>query len=148
MKKVFLVLTMLVAQFYFSQEVVDVKVENPQEKQLPPELNKEKINSYNKTFFKFMSALRFSDRKIIDLLLSDKVKTLVTDDILKKVSEGIDTNKKLAVLKTGYQSLMDGKSYPMIQYKYEGDSPVEEAVTVLFEEDGKILGIKPADKEK
>lgn len=148
MKRAFLVLTMLVAQFYFSQKVVDVQVENPQKKQLPSELSKDKINSYNETFFKFMNALRSSDRKTTDLLLSDKVKTLVTDDVLKKVSDGIDPNKKLAVLKTGYQSLMDGKSYPMIQYQYEGDSSAKAAVTVLFEEDGKILGIKPADKEK
>jgi hypothetical protein len=101
---------------------------------------------FNDNFLKFVTALKSSDRAGVDALLSDKVKEIVTDDVLKKVKEGFDVNKKLEILKTGYHKLMDGSSLPSISYKYAGES--KEVIMAVFEEDGKILGVMPAKKEK
>ncbi|MGG5207379.1 peptidylprolyl isomerase [Chryseobacterium sp. MIQD13] len=145
MKKIFLGLTILAAQLMFAQKVTGVKVEKVQ-KDIPAQLNKEKINIYNDNFLKFVEGLKTSDRAAIDALLSDKVKAIVTDDVLKKVKEGFDVNKKLEILQTGYHKLMDGSSLPSIKYKYAGES--KEVIMAVFEEDGKIVGVMPAKKTK
>ncbi|HBV15256.1 peptidylprolyl isomerase [Chryseobacterium carnipullorum] len=147
MKKILLGLTMLAAQLMFAQKVTGVKVEKVQ-KEVPAQLSKEKISLYNDNFLKFVTALKDSDRPAVDLLLSEKVKEIVTDDVLKKVKEGFDVNKKLEILKTGYHKLMDGSNLPSIHYKYAGDSSSKEVIMAVFEEDGKILGVMPAKKEK
>ncbi|MDN5477136.1 MAG: peptidylprolyl isomerase [Chryseobacterium sp.] len=147
MKKILLGLTMLAAQLMFAQKVTGVKVEKVQ-KEVPAQLSKEKISLYNDNFLKFVTALKASDRPAVDLLLSEKVKEIVTDDVLKKVKEGFDVNKKLEILKTGYHKLMDGSNLPSIHYKYAGDSSSKEVIMAVFEEDGKILGVMPAKKEK
>lgn len=138
---------MLAAQLMFAQKVTGVKVEKVQ-KEVPAQLSKEKISLYNDNFLKFVTALKASDRPAVDLLLSEKVKEIVTDDVLKKVKEGFDVNKKLEILKTGYHKLMDGSNLPSIHYKYAGDSSSKEVIMAVFEEDGKILGVMPAKKEK
>jgi len=146
MKKIFLGLTVLATQLMFAQKVTDVKVEKVQ-KEIPAQLSKEKINLYNDNFLKFVEALKSPDRSGIDALLSDKVKEIVTDGVLKKVKEGFDVNKKLEILKTGYHRLMDGSSLPSISYKYAGGSS-KEVIMAVFEEDGKIIGVMPAKKDK
>jgi len=145
MKKIFLGLTVLAAQLMFAQKVTGVKVEKVQN-EVPAQLNKEKINMFNDNFLKFVTALKSSDRAGVDALLSDKVKEIVTDDVLKKVKEGFDVNKKLEILKTGYHKLMNGSSLPSISYKYAGES--KEVIMTVFEENGKIIGVMPAKKEK
>ncbi|MCQ9639233.1 peptidylprolyl isomerase [Chryseobacterium sp. WG14] len=148
MKKIFLGLAIIGGQLVFAQKVVGLEVENNQKKEQPATISKEKVNLYNDNFVKFMTALKASDHKTIDGLLSDKVKEIVTDDVLKKVKEGIDPNKKLEVLKVGYYVTMDGANHPNIKYKYAGDSSSKEVVSAIFEEDGKILGIMPEKKDK
>jgi len=148
MKKLILGLAVLFGQFFFAQEVVSLKVQESQKTVPQSELSKEKIELYNGKFFEFVNALKSSDRKAMDGLISEKVKTLVTDDVLKKVKDGIDVMKKFEVLKSDYMPVADGASYPVIQYKYEGDSSAQGIVSVVFEEDGKILGIKPLSKNK
>ncbi|MDP9959410.1 peptidylprolyl isomerase [Chryseobacterium lathyri] len=147
MKKIFLGLTVLATQLMFAQKVTGVKVEKVQ-KEIPAQLSKEKINLYNDNFLKFVEALKAPDRSGVDVLLSDKVKEIVTDDVLKKVKEGFDVNKKLEILKTGYHRLMDGSSLPSINYKYAGDPSSKEVIMAVFEEDGKIIGVMPAKKDK
>lgn len=147
MKKIFLGLIILFSQLAFAQKVGGVKVEKAQ-KEIQAQLTKEKISLYNENFLKFVEALKSSDRPAVDALLSDKVKEIVTDDILKKVKEGFDINKKLEILKTGYHKLMDGSSLPSINYKYAGDASSKEVIMAVFEEDGKILGVMPAKKTK
>ncbi|HCA06051.1 hypothetical protein [Chryseobacterium sp.] len=147
MKTIFLGLTLFAAQLMFAQKVTGVKVDKAQ-KEVPAQLSKEKINLYNDNFLKFVDALKASDRPAVDALLSEKVKEIVTDDVLKKVKEGFDVNKKLEILKTGYHKLMDGSSLPSINYKYAGDSSSKEVIMAVFEEDGKILGVMPAKKDK
>ncbi|SIT01454.1 hypothetical protein SAMN05421786_10441 [Chryseobacterium ureilyticum] len=147
MKKLFLGLAIIGGQFIFAQKVVGVEVENNQKKELPATISKEKVNLYDSNFQKFIKALQVSDKKTVEELLSDKIRKIATDDVLKKVKDGIDATKKLEVLKVGYYVTMGGISHPNIKYKYAGDSS-EEVVSAVFDDDGKILGVMPAAKEK
>lgn len=148
MKKIFLGLAIVGTQLMFAQKVVGLKVENSQKKEQSVTISKDKVNVYNDNFQKFIKALQSSDYKTANGLLSDKVKEIVTEDVLKKVKDGIDANKKLELLKVGYYVTMDGANHPNIKYKYAGDSELKEVVSAVFEEDGKILGVLPADMEK
>lgn len=147
MKKIFLGLAIVSMQLLLAQKVTGLQVEQQQKKEQPATISKEKINLYNANFLKFVSALQASDRKAIDALLSDKVKELVTDDVLEKVKEGIDLNKNLEILQAGYYTTMDGVNHPSIKYKYTGDAP-KEVITTVFEDDGKILGVLPVKTDK
>jgi hypothetical protein len=144
MKKLLLGIALVGAQLMFAQKVAGVKVEGNQKKEQPAAISKEKVNLYNDNFLKFVEALQASDRKTIDGLLSEKVKEIVTYNVLKKVKDGIDPNKKLEILKAGYYKTMDGNNHPSIKYKYAGESSSKEAITAVFEDDGKILGVLPA----
>jgi len=144
MKKLLLGLALVGAQLVFAQKVAGVKVENGQKKEQQTAISKEKVSLYNDNFLKFVDALQASDRATIDGLLSEKVKEIVTDDVLKKVKNGIDPNKKLEILKAGYYKTMDGANHPSIKYKYAGESSSKEAITAVFEDNGKILGVLPA----
>ncbi|WP_228393983.1 peptidylprolyl isomerase [Chryseobacterium artocarpi] len=147
MKKLFLGLAIIGGQLIFAQKVVGVEVQNNQKKELPATISKDKVNFYDINFQKFIKALQSSDRKTADALLSDKIRKIATDDVLAKVKNGIDSTKKLEVLKVGYYVTMDGVSHPNIKYKYAGDSS-EEVASAVFDDDGKILGVMPAAKEK
>ncbi len=148
MKKLFLALAVIGGQLMFAQKVVGLQVEKPQNKEQQATISKEKIGLYNDNFQAFVVALQASDRKTIDGLLSDKVKEIVTDDVLKKVKAGIDPGKKLEVLKAGYYKTMDGINHPSIKYKYAGETSSKEVISAVFEDDGKILGVLPAKKDK
>ncbi|MDR2234885.1 MAG: peptidylprolyl isomerase [Chryseobacterium sp.] len=145
MKKLFLGLAIAAAPLMFAQKTAEVTV-IPPKKELPAELSKEKVNLYNENLMKFLAALKISDRSAIDALLSDKVKTLATDEILNKVKDGIDYTKKLTVLKAGYYVAMDGEGLPNLKYKYADDSENKEVISVVFEDGGKILGVMPVNK--
>ncbi|QIY90185.1 peptidylprolyl isomerase [Chryseobacterium gallinarum] len=148
MKKIFLGLAIIGAQLMFAQKVMGLKVENSQKKEQPATISKDKVNVCNENFQRFIKALQSSDHKAAQEVLSDKVKEIVTEDILKKVKDGIDVNKKLEILKVGYHVTMDGISHPNIKYKYEGDSSSKEVISAVFEDDGKILGVLPTNKDK
>ncbi|MCS4303981.1 peptidylprolyl isomerase [Chryseobacterium sp. BIGb0232] len=148
MKKIFLGLAIVGAQLTFAQKVAGLKVENSQKKEQPATISKDKVNVYNDNFQKFIKALHSSDYKIAKELLSDKVKEIVTENVLNKVKDGIDANKKLEPLKVGYYVNMDGVNHPNIKYKYAGDSESKEVISAVFEDDGKILGVLPAGVEK
>jgi len=148
MKKIFLVFAVFFIQLGFSQKVTSLKVEKGEQKEKLIELSKNQLTSYNANFVKFLAALKASDRKVTDGLLSAKAKEIVNDKVYKKLSEDIHFNKTLEIFKSGYKPMIDGSSYPMIQYKYSDDksSIPNELVTVVFEESGKILGVKPFKK--
>ncbi len=151
MKKLFLILSVFIVELAFSQTVKSIKIESGEAKEMKFDaLSKEKIASFDANFSKFITALKASDRKTSDALLSEKARLVVTDNVYKKLSADIKFNKKLEIYKSGYKILKDGSSYPMIQYKYADDKAEtpSEIVTAVFEEDGKILGIKPAKTNK
>lgn len=113
------------------------------------DLTKESIAVFNSVFLDFITKLKGSDFTGAKTLFSDKIKDTVTEEILKKLLESTHFERGVDLLMTGYQIVDDGNSYPMLQYKYSDDSdPPKEIVTVLFEKDGKILGIKPLSKNK
>ncbi|RNA62260.1 peptidylprolyl isomerase [Chryseobacterium nematophagum] len=147
MRKIYLILSVLVSQLYLSQ---DVNTEMKKGKtELTSELNVNNLNFYNTTFLKFVSALKSPDLQVINTLISDKVKNVVTEDVVQKLSGGISFERNMVVFKSGYQSLADGGKYPTIQYKYEDDKHLlpRDILTVVFEDSGKILGVKPEYSE-
>ncbi|MCU7613551.1 peptidylprolyl isomerase [Chryseobacterium sp. GMJ5] len=150
MTKIFLIISLLSVQLFYSQEVVDLKVENNRKTDTPLDLNKKQIELYNGRFSQFVAALKSSDRKRMESLLSDNAKKVVTDAVYTKLGTEINTTRKMEIIKMGYKPLLDGNTYPMIQYKYADDKAVDpkEVITVVFENDGKILGIKPFKKTK
>ncbi len=150
MNKLFLILSLLAVQLFFSQEVIDLKVENNKKTDTPLDLSKKQVELYNGRFSQFIMALKSSDRKKMESLLSENAKKQVTEAVYKKLSSDINSNKKMEIIRTGYKPLINGNNYPMIQYKYADDKSDEpkEVITAVFENDGKILGIKPFKKTK
>lgn len=150
MNKLFLILSLLGIQLFFSQEVIDLKVENNKKTDTPLDLSKKQVELYNGRFSQFIMALKSSDRKKMESLLSENAKKQVTEAVYKKLSSDINSNKKMEIIRTGYKPLINGNNYPMIQYKYADDKSDEpkEVITAVFENDGKILGIKPFKKTK
>ncbi|WP_439479135.1 peptidylprolyl isomerase [Chryseobacterium aquaticum] len=150
MNKLFLILSLLAVQLFFSQEVIDLKVENNKKTDTPLDLSKKQVELYNGRFSQFIMALKSSDRKKMESLLSENAKKQVTEAVYKKLSSDINSNKKMEIIRTGYKPLINGNNYPMIQYKYADDKSDDpkEVITAVFENDGKILGIKPFTKTK
>ncbi len=144
MKKLLSVLTVLAFQMGFSQ-ASQIKIVESKKIELTSELNKDQLALYNQSFMKFVAALKASDKQTISTLISDKVKDIVSDDVIRKLSGGISFERKTEVYKSGYQKLLDNATYPAIQYKYADDAsdPPRDVITVIFENDGKILGVKP-----
>ncbi|WP_378103402.1 peptidylprolyl isomerase [Chryseobacterium sp. sg2396] len=144
MKKIIAVLTVLAFQLGFSQ-ASQIKIVESKKIELTSELSKDQIAIYNQYFTKFVTALKNSDKQAVNGLISDKVKDIVSDDVIRKLSGGISFERKTEVYKSGYQKLLDNETYPAIQYKYADDpsDPPRDIITVIFENDGKILGVKP-----
>ncbi|MCS3529254.1 peptidylprolyl isomerase [Chryseobacterium sp. JUb7] len=145
MKKIFFILAVLAFQLGFSQNASSIKVTESKKIELTGELNKDKIDFYNQSFVKFVAALKISDKQAINALISDKVKNIVNDNMIQKLSGGISFDRKTEVYKSGFQKLLDNETYPAIQYKYADDKSdlPKDIITVIFENDGKILGVKP-----
>ncbi|WP_449398302.1 peptidylprolyl isomerase [Chryseobacterium wanjuense] len=145
MKKLLLIFAFAAFQVGFSQQKGNVRIVESKKIELTSELSKDKIEFYNNQFSKFVAALKTSDRQAINILISDKVKDVVTDNVIQQLSGGISFDRKTEVYKSGYQKLLDNETYPGIQYKYVDDqsNPPRDIITVIFENDGKILGVKP-----
>lgn len=145
MKKLLLIFAVAAFQLGFSQQKGNVRIVESKKIEFTSELSKDKIELYNQSFSKFVAALKASDRQAISNLLSDKVKDVVTENVIQQLSGGISFERKKEVYKSGYQKLLDNETYPGIQYKYVDDSsnPPRDIITVIFENDGKILGVKP-----
>ena len=144
MKKILFIGAFFAFQLAISQES-KIKVVESKKIELTSELSKDKINLYNQTFINFVAALKASDKEKIKTLVSDKIKYYMSDDIVTKLSGGISFDRKMDVYKSGYQKLYENETYPIIQYKYANDqqNPPRDIITVVFENDGKILGVKP-----
>lgn len=144
MKKIFAALGLFAITFASAQNVNKVEVQTPAMDVLAS-IPKDKIELYNQSFSKFVSALKTADKQAVGLLISEKVKSMVNENMIQKLSGGISFERKTEVYESGYQKLVDGQTYPAIQYKYEDDKndPPRDLITVIFENDGKILGVKP-----
>lgn len=144
MKKIFAALGLFAITFASAQNVSKVEVQTSAMDVLAS-IPKDKIELYNQSFSKFVSALKAADRQAVGLLISEKVKSMVDENMIQKLSGGISFERKTEVYESGYQKLLDNQTYPAIQYKYEDDKndPPRDLITVIFENDGKILGVKP-----
>ncbi|RMZ59907.1 hypothetical protein D1632_09915 [Chryseobacterium nematophagum] len=87
MKKIFLVFSVLVSHLYWPQGANTEIRKNKTE--LLSELNESQKGFYNAAFLKFVEALKSSDQQMINTLISDKVKEIVTDNVIQKLSGGI-----------------------------------------------------------
>ncbi|WP_029292951.1 hypothetical protein [Chryseobacterium hispalense] len=145
MKKILFISALFAFHWAVSQQKSSIKVVESKKIELTSELSKDKIDLYNQSFLKFVAALKASDKEKIKTLVSDKIKYYMSDDIIGKLSGGISFERKMEVYKSGYQKLSGNETYPGIQYKYSDDNqnPPRDIITVIFENDGKILGVKP-----
>lgn len=145
MKKCVLFVALLGFSFVFSQNksifssVENLKVD------VKSELPKEKTEKYDKQFQDFIIALKNKEKTKVTTLLSEKVKIRVNDESLKQLSGGINFDRKIEVYKSGIQTFSNGENLPSLQYKFTSDNsnPPKDIITVFFEENGKISGIKP-----
>ncbi|VXB46022.1 MULTISPECIES: peptidylprolyl isomerase [Chryseobacterium] len=144
MKKLIVVLCLFSVSSAFAQEVKKMEVQNPP-MDISASIPKDKIELYNQSFSKFISALKTADKQAVGTLISEKVKSLVDENMIQRLSGGISFDRKTEVYQSGYQKLPDNQTYPSVQYKYTDDKndPPRDLITVIFENDGKILGVKP-----
>lgn len=145
MRKILFIGAFFAFHWTFSQQKSSIKIVESKRIELTSELSKDKVDLYNQTFMKFIAALKDSDKGKIKTLVSDKIKYYMSEDMISKLSGGISFERKMEVYKSGYQQLYENETYPIIQYKYSDDqnNPPRDIINVIFENDGKILGIKP-----
>lgn len=152
MKKIAIIFSVLAIQLAFSQKVKKAEViKDNRTTEQKLELTKTQKELLNGKFEQFMAALKISDKTTMESLLSEKTKEKVTDKVYEYLTRDIDFKRKIVIYKTGYQSFMTGENFPMIQYKYSDDKTKpdpKEIITAVFEENGKIMGIKPYKKTK
>lgn len=149
MKKILLICAVLAFLPALSQQKGGIKIVESRKTELTSELNRDQAERYNRLFLQFVAALKAQDKNAVRNLISDKVKDVVNDDIIGKLSGGISFTRKTQVYRSGYQKLLDNETYPAIQYKYADDpqDPPRDVITVIFENDGKIMGVKPDYRE-
>lgn len=152
MKKIAIILSFIAFQMSFSQKVKKAEViKDNRTTEQKLELDKTQKELLNGKLEQFITALKASDKKTMESLLSDKTKSKVTDKVYEYLTRDIDFKRKIVIHKTGYQSFMTGENFPMIQYKYADDQTKpdpKEIITAIFEENGKIMGIKPYKQTK
>ncbi|UPQ76310.1 peptidylprolyl isomerase [Chryseobacterium nepalense] len=144
MKKILFIGAFFAFHWAVSQQKSSIKIVESKKIELTSELSKDKVDLYNQAFMKFVAALKSSDKGKIKMLVSDKIAYYMSDDIISKLSGGISFERKMEVYKSGYQKLYENETYPIIQYKYADDQqdPPRDMINVIFENDGKILGVK------
>lgn len=144
MKKVFAILGLFAVSYISAQQVAQVEVQKPP-MDVSSSIPKDKIDFYNQSFSKFVAALKSGNQAEVSTMISEKVKSMVNENVIKQLSGGISFERQTEVYQSGYQKLLDNQTYPAIQYKYADDktSPPRDVITVIFENDGKILGVKP-----
>ncbi len=149
MRKILLICAALAFLPALSQQKGGIKIVESKKIELTSELSKDQADRYNRLFLKFVAALKAEDKNAVRDLISDKVKDIVNDDIIGKLSGGISFTRQTEVYRSGYQKLLDNETYPAIQYKYAGDpqDPPRDVITVIFENNGKIMGVKPDYRE-
>ncbi|WP_312172837.1 peptidylprolyl isomerase [Chryseobacterium sp.] len=145
MKKILFIGAFFAFHWAVSQQKSSIKIVESKKIELTSELSKDKVDLYNQAFIKFVAALKSSDKGKIKTLVSDKIAYYISDDIISRLSGGISFERKMEVYKSGYQKLYENETYPIIQYKYADDqqNPPRDMINVIFENDGKILGVKP-----
>jgi hypothetical protein len=107
-----------------------------------------KIKELDSVAQAFLFNLKNNDLGKARSALSPLVAGHVSDEQLEKLRQNVKLDQALVVYFSGIQMGLDGSQMLMLQYKYEADnsSPPGELVRVLFDEKGKILGIRPTKR--
>lgn len=118
-------------------------------KDKPEKLSQEKVKLLDEKFNSFILLLSNDNFQEAKIFFSDKIINTVTEDILKQVKQSIKINTKLNLFMNGMQLSQEGNTYPMLQYKYSDDlnSPPNEYIMVLFDNDSKIIGLRPMKRQ-
>ncbi|WP_407402581.1 hypothetical protein [Chryseobacterium sp.] len=146
MKKIAFLGIFLATQAVFAQNISNVRVIKPKQSTENFEFSSKQKKLFDKQFFTFLEALKQNDIETMNQLLSQKVKGLLSDEMIARLKAQIDTSKKLQSYKTRKETLIDQESYPVIEYKYaddKSDNP-KKSISVFFEKEGQIMGIKPS----
>lgn len=108
-----------------------------------------KLNEYEQQFNSFLNLLSNNKFSKAKKLFSDKIVKDVTDDILNQLKSILVTDDKFELFMSGMQMAQDGNVYPMLQYKESSDTntPPKKLIIVLFDNESKIIGLKPVEHE-
>lgn len=108
-----------------------------------------KLNVYEQQFNLLLTLLSDSKFGEAKKLFPKKFEKNLTDDILNKLKSILVTNDKFELVMSGMQMGEDGKMYPMLQYKESSDTNTlpKKLIIVLFDNDSKIIGLKPVERE-
>lgn len=103
------------------------------------------VEKFNINFNSFISFLNSKDYVNAKNYFSSKINRSINENYLKNLRDNINTKKELIVYKTSTQKMADGSENQILQYKYTKDTNEDPLVfiSVVFESDGKILGINP-----
>lgn len=114
-------------------------------KKIEPKLNEGSITKSNLNFQSFIANLKDKNFVSAKSSFSDIIKENITENQLLELRELIHFDNNLVVFFKGFQVLMTGENYLMLQYKYENDESEipKSIIKVIFDEDNKILGIEP-----
>ncbi|WP_299763750.1 hypothetical protein [uncultured Dokdonia sp.] len=115
------------------------------EERVTPELTEERIDSLNLISKKFIASLKVENLEKSKSHLSKMIIEQVTDEQLKVLISGIDFDREIELIYSGIQMGMNGKTFAMLQYKYEDDQsgPPKEMIKVIFDDKNMIVGIQP-----
>lgn len=108
-----------------------------------------KIRELDSVVKAFMFNLKNNDLGKARSALSPLIAGQVSDEQLAKLRQIVKLDQPIVVYFSGIQMGMDGSQMLMLQYKYEADnsSPPDVLIRVLFDEKGKILGIRSTKRQ-
>lgn len=101
-------------------------------------------------FNEFIKLLKQKEYVKANNYLSFSILETINMDYYEWLRENIDFRKELIVYKSDSQLMADGTENPIIQFKYINDpnpNPTK-FISVLFENNGKILGINPKNLDE
>jgi hypothetical protein len=137
--------------YSYPQYHITLTVENPlrpNESSEEVRLSDEKIHALDSTYQLFLSDMKKNEIDSARTKLSPLLKNKVSNTQLIELRKNLRLDESSVVFMSGMQFFMDGSKGIMLQYKYESDkeTPPVEMVKVLFDDSGKILGIRPSKR--
>jgi hypothetical protein len=112
-------------------------------------LDENKIKELDSVVKAFMFNLKNNDPDKARSALSPLIAGQLSAEKLMTLRQNVKLDQPLVLYFSGIQMGMDGSKIPMLQYKYEADNstPPDVLIRVLFDEKGKILGIRSTKRQ-
>lgn len=103
------------------------------------------LSEYDSIFNSFVAHVGKKNYNNARNFFSYKVINFISDDYLKKIRSQIDNKKQYEIYATSKQLMSDGSENQIIQFKYSNDNYDDPLafISVVFEKNGKILGVNP-----